>query len=187
MHGSGRGETPLYRGQNRESAPTERQDQRIRRVRDRTHRMGPGGFEPEPDGRLPPVGAASGRVRTAGRFCPLTRKSRDAHGVRVARRDSSADCSGSGRNYLAPRTVSSPPGSRAPGCLSGSRENHEHEPIRPRTDRAANCAGTLPRSFVAEYQTHTRDVFLAILIGSSSNSQRESGRTSFRAARTYST
>ena len=59
--------------------------------------MGPGGFEPEPDGRLPPVGTASGRVRTAGRFCPLTRKSRDAHGVRVARRDSSADCSGSGR------------------------------------------------------------------------------------------
>ena len=30
--------------------------------------MGPGGFEPKPDGRLPLVGAASGRVRTAGRF-----------------------------------------------------------------------------------------------------------------------
>ena len=102
-HGSGRGRTVPRRARSRWSLCASRRvrpcrDVRFaRHVRSSQNRMGPGGFEPEPDGRLPPVGAASGRVRTAGRFCPLTRKSRDAHGVRVARRDSSADCSGSGR------------------------------------------------------------------------------------------
>ena len=53
-----------------------------RHVRFSQNRMGPGGFEPEPDGRLPSVGAASGKARIRSPFSTAGSSLRSSRGSR---------------------------------------------------------------------------------------------------------
>jgi hypothetical protein len=119
----------------------------------------PGGFEPEPDGRLRSaqalrlagfqpggpfaahelfatnwVRAGSNLNQTCSLRCARMIGNEPAR-ITLTRNAIALRFDGSGRDIFPPCTIPSHPGSRAPAGLAGFRDYHEHESHRPRTNR----------------------------------------------------